>query len=225
MRVLVGMEYSGRVRDAFIRAGHDAMSCDLLPSEAPGPHYQGDVFDIVDDDWDLAIFHPTCTYLTISAEWAYGDGPYHQKLKPETLTGAARRAARDRAVQQFLRIMALPILRIAAENPIGVLSTRYRKPDQVVQPWWFGDDASKATCLWLKGLRKLIPTRQVAGRQVEHNGRTVLRWGNQTDSGQNRLTPSEDRWKERARTYPGLAEAMSLQWCAVLRPVPTGVYA
>ena len=218
MRVLVGMEFSGRVRDAFIRAGHDAMSCDLLPGERPGPHYQGNVFDIVGDGWDLAIFHPPCTFLTISAEWAYGDGPWHQKLKPGTLTGAARRQARDEAVGQFRRIMALPIPRIAAENPVGVLSTRYRRPDQVVQPWWFGDDASKATCLWLKNLPPLAQTVVVGGRLVEWprgSGRMVRRWGNQTDGGQNRLTPSDDRWKDRSRTYAGLAGAMSMQWAGV----------
>lgn len=208
MRVLVGMEFSGRVRDAFIRAGHDAISCDLLPTEQPGPHYQGDVFDIVLDGWDLAIFHPTCTYLTNAAAWAYGDGPYHQKLKPGTLTGAERRAAREEAIEQFRRLMALPIPRIAAENPVGVLSNRYRLPDQVVQPWWFGDDASKQTCLWLKRLPKLKPTQLVKPRMVD--GRP--RWGNQTDGGQNRLSPAPDRWKERSRTWPGLAGAMALQW-------------
>ena len=225
MRVLVGMEYSGRVRDAFIRAGHDAMSCDLLPTEQPGPHYQGDVFDIVGDGWDLAIFHPDCTYLTISAEWAYGDGPYHQKVKSETLVGAARRAARKRAIEQFCRIMALPIPKIAAENPVGVLSTHYRKPDQVVQPWWFGDDASKATCLWLKKLPKLKPTSPVAGRLVRHNGQMVQRWANQTDGGQNRLTPSDDRWKDRARTWPGFAKAMALHWGDGETSAPSTQYA
>jgi hypothetical protein len=208
------MEFSGRVRDAFIRAGHDAMSCDLLPSERPGPHYQGDVFDIVGDGWDLAIFHPDCTFLTRAAEWAYGDGPYHQRLKPSTLTGAARRAARDAALAQFARLMALPIPMIAAENPIGVLSRRYREPDQVVQPWWFGDDASKATCLWLKGLPLLKATSIVEPRYVD--GRP--RWANQTDGGQNRLSPSDDRWKHRARTYLGLAEAFAAQWGGLAKP-------
>lgn len=213
MRVLVGMEFSGRVRDAFLAAGHDAMSCDLLPTEVPGPHHQGDVFDIVGDGWDLAIFHPDCTYLTCSAEWAYGDGPYHQKLKPETLVGAARREAREAAVAQFLRIMALPIDRIVAENPVGVLSSRYRRPDQVVHPHWFGDDASKATCLWLKGVPPLAATCRVEPRMV--GGRP--RWGNQTDGGQNRLSPGPDRWKDRARTYPGLAAAMAAQWLVGVR--------
>lgn len=211
MRVLVACEFSGIVREAFRRRGHDAVSCDLLPAEDGSPHHIQCDFEFVldiDPHWDLLIAHPSCTYLTISAEWAYGDGPYHQKLKPETLVGAARREAREQAIDQFRRIMALPIERIAAENPISVLSSRYRKPDQIVQPHWFGDDASKATCLWLKNLPQLVKTAPVAPRYV--NGRP--RWGNQTDSGQNRLSPSADRWKDRSRTFPGFAEAMAEQW-------------
>jgi hypothetical protein len=216
MKVFVGMETSGVMSAAFQRRGHDVISCDLLPCEGPDRqnHLQGDVFWVLDFlrsmGWwpDLGIFHPTCTYLTISAEWAYKDGPYHQNVQLGTLTGAARRIARDKAVHQFARLLKLPIKMIAVENPIGIISSRIRKPDQIVQPWWFGDDASKATCLWLKQLPKLAMTNQIPPRVV--NGRP--RWGNQTDGGQNKLTPTPDRWKDRSRTYPGLADACAQHW-------------
>src|SRR5690606_695978 len=132
-----------------------------------------------------------------------------------TLVGAPRRAAREDALDTVRRIMALPIPRIVIENPVGCISSRIRKPDQIIQPYEFGDDASKKTCLWLKGVRKLQPTRRVAGRFVEHNGKTVERWSNQTDSGQNRLSPSEDRWAVRSDTYPGIASAFATQWGAL----------
>jgi hypothetical protein len=209
MRVLVACEYSGVVRDAFIARGHDAMSCDLLPTERPGPHYQGDVRDILNQGWDLLIAHPDCTYLTCSAEWAYGDGPYHQKVKPETLVGAARRAARERALEFVQLLLAAPIRRKVIENPaIGAINTRIRKPNQIIQPNQFGHDASKATGLWLEELPPLVPTLYVEPRWVDGKPR----WGNQTDSGQNKLTPGPDRWKERARTYQGWADAMADQW-------------
>jgi len=215
MKVFVGMETSGEMRRAFTARGHYVLSCDLLPSEDNSDyHYIGDVFETLDDlagiGWrpDLAIFHPTCTYLTISAEWAYTDGPYHQRIKPDTLVGAARREARTAAIAQFRSLLSLPIPMIAVENPIGVISSRIRKPDQVVQPWWFGDNASKATCLWLKNLPVLTKTRVIAPRIV--NGRP--RWANQTDGGQNKLTPKPGRWKDRARTYRGFAEACARQW-------------
>jgi hypothetical protein len=215
MKVFVGMETSGVMRRAFQARGHDVISCDLLPSEDNSPaHIEGDVFEALDQLWmfrgwrpDLAIFHPTCTYLTCSAEWAYGPGPYHQKVKPGTLVGDARKWARFWAVAQFRRLLDLPIHQIAVENPIGVMS-KIRKPTQIVQPWWFGDDASKATCLWLNNLPKLIPTQLVSPRVV--GGKK--RWANQTDSGQNRLTPGPDRWKDRSRTYEGLAAACADQW-------------
>ena len=195
MRVLVACEYSGRVRDAFIDRGHDATSCDLLPTGAPGPHYEGDVFDIIDEGWDLLVAFPPCTYLCSS-------GLHWNKRRPE-------RAAKTEEALVFVQaLLAAPVPRIALENPIGCISTRVRKPDQIVHPWMFGDDASKATCLWLKGLPLLTPTGSVAPRIVD--GRK--RWANQTDSGQNRLPPSEDRWKLRSLTYPGLAAAMSQQW-------------
>lgn len=222
MRVLVACEYSGRVRDAFIARGHDAMSCDLLPTESPGPHYQGDIRDVLESvrmndgmGFDLLIAHPDCTFLTVSAAWAYGPGPYHQKIKPGTLTGDERIAAREDAIRFVEALWNAPIKMKAIENPIGVLSTRFRKPTQIINPHQFGHDASKATCLWLDNLPPLIPTRHIAPRIVMHNGKQVKRWGNQTDSGQNKLTPSADRWKDRARTYQGWADAMAEQWGAV----------
>ena len=195
MRVLVACEYSGIVRDAFIAAGHDAMSCDLLPTDKPGPHYQGDVFDVIRDGWDMMIAHPPCTYLCSS-------GLHWNKRRPE-------RAEQTEAALAFVQaLLDAPIERIALENPIGCISTRIRKPDQTIQPWQFGHDASKATCLWLKNLAPLMPTQTVAPRIIE--GRK--RWGNQTDSGQNKLPPSADRWKIRSATYQGIADAMAAQW-------------
>ena len=220
MNVLIGCEFSGTTRDAFIRAGHFAMSCDLLPSESPGPHFQGDIFDAIAlGGWDLLIAHPDCTYLTSSAEWAYGDGPYHQKVKPETLVGSTRRAAREEALNFVRKLMNAPIKRKCLENPRGVIGTRIRPASQWIQPYEYGHDASKITGLWLEDLPPLVPTEKVRGRIVEYppdSGRFVERWANQTDSGQNILTPSPDRWKERARTYQGWSDAMAAQWGALL---------
>jgi len=213
MRVLIACEYSGITRDAFINAGFDAMSCDLLQTESPGPHYQGDVMDILVDGWDLMIAHPDCTYLTCSAEWAYGDGPYHQKVKPETLVGVERRKARERALSFVATLMAAPINYKAIENPRGVISTRIRPASQYIQPHEYGHDASKTTGLWLENLPLLVPTCHIQPRMI--NGRP--RWANQTDSGQNKLTPRHDRWKERAKTYEGWSEAMASQWGSFLR--------
>jgi hypothetical protein len=208
LRVLVGCEFSGVVRDAFRRRGHDAWSCDLLPNDSPY-HFQEDVRVVVDaEPWDLAIFHPPCTYLVTSAAWAFTDGPYHQKVKPGTLVGRARRQAREASIEFVRSLLFAPIPHIALENPIGVLSSRVRKPDQVIHPYEFGHDASKGTCLWLKNLPRLKPTRYVEPRIVD--GRK--RWGNQTDGGQNKLSPSADRWKLRSITYAGIAEAMADQW-------------
>jgi hypothetical protein len=220
MRVLVGCECSGRVRDAFAALGHDAWSCDLLPSVNGGKHLQCDVLSVLGDGWDLAVFHPTCTYLTCSAEWAYKDPDfdrypgvgYHQRVKPGTLVGQARRDARQQAVQFVARLAGCGIPRIAIENPIGVLARKLRPADQVIQPYQFGEDASKATGLWLQGLPTLRPTERVPGRFVTYNGKQVERWSNQTDSGQNRLTPSAERWAVRSVTYPGIAKAMASQW-------------
>lgn len=212
MRVLVACEFSGTVRDAFIARGHDAWSCDLLPTESPGPHIHGDVLDgLYEGNWDLMIAHPPCTYLTCSAEWAYGPGPYHQKLKSETLVGEIRKEARQRAISFVKHLYNAPILRIAIENPVGVLSRpdNLGKPSQIIQPYQFGHDASKATCLWLRELPVLQSTHIVEPRIVKGGHR---RWGNQTDSGQNRLSPSEDRWKDRSKTYEGIARAMAEQW-------------
>lgn len=194
-RILVACEYSGTVRDAFIRAGHDAMSCDLLPTDAPGPHYQGDVRDVLNNEWDLMVAHPPCTYLSVSGMHWTKRGLRDPQLTEDALT--------------FVRLLLdAPIARIALENPISVISSRIRKPDQIVQPWMFGHDASKSTCLWLKNLPVLTPTQLVEPRIV--NGRK--RWGNQTASGQNKLGPSPDRWKIRSETYAGIAEAMAAQW-------------
>lgn len=195
MKVLVACEYSGRVRDAFLAAGHDAVSCDLLPTDAPGPHYKGDVRDVLGAGWDLMIAHPPCTYLSVSGMHWTARG-----LRDPQLTEAAL---------DFVRLLlAAPIFRIALENPVSVISSRIRKPDQIIAPYQFGHDASKKTCLWLKNLPPLRPTLMVAPRIVD--GRK--RWGNQTDSGQNKLAPSGDRWKKRSTTYEGVAAAMAQQW-------------
>lgn len=199
MRVLVACEYSGRVRDAFIRGGHYALSCDLLPTDSPGPHYQGDVKDILKDGWDLMIAHPPCTYLTVA-------GLHWNKRDP------TRNALTEEALDFVRVLMAAPIERICVENPVSCISTRIRKPDQIIQPYNFGADASKKTCLWLKNLPKLTNGEYVPPRIVEYAGKTVERWANQTDSGQNKLPPSEDRWKLRSETYPGIASAMAAQW-------------
>lgn len=217
MRVLVACEYSGRVRDAFIRAGHDAMSCDLLPTDAPGPHYQGDVRDILGNGWDLMIAHPPCTYLSVSGmHWTT------RGLRDPQLT--------EDALDFVKLLMDAPIERIAIENPVSIISSRIRKPDQIIQPYEHGHDASKKTCLWLKNLPLLVPTQLVEPRMVccgvevtdaagkygcvvcEGSKKFKLRWGNQTDSGQNRLGPSDDRWKIRSETFWGIAQAMAEQW-------------
>jgi hypothetical protein len=212
LRVLVGCEFSGAVRNAFLDRGHDAWSCDLLPTEQPGPHITGDVLEVLNEGWDLAIFHPSCTFLTISAEWAYGPGPYHQKVKSETLVGEARKQARREAIEFVRRLWSAPIEKIAIENPIGVLTRELGKP-QIIQPHQFGHDASKATCLWLKNLPPLVSTKNVPPRiVVGPDGRERKRWGNQTDGGQNKLPQTEDRWKLRAKTYEGIAVAMAAIW-------------
>ena len=195
MRVLVACEYSGRVRDAFAARGHDAMSCDLLPTDAPGKHYQGDIFDVIDAGWDLMIAHPPCTYLCSSG--------LHWNTRID-----GRQALTDEALAFVKRLLDAPIKRIALENPIGCISSQIRKPDQTIQPYQFGHDASKSTCLWLKNLPVLTPTELIAPRIVAGK----RRWANQTDSGQNKLPPSADRWKIRSETYQGIAAAMAAQW-------------
>lgn len=194
MKVLVGCERFGVLRDAFARRGHDAWSCDLVP--ATGNHIQGDVLNVIDGTvnhgWDLAIFHPDCTYMAVS-------GLHWNKRRPE------RAALTEQALEFVRKLMACKIKRWAIENPIGCISTRIRKPDQVIQPWQFGEDASKATCLWLNGLPPLVHTNVLPG------GRRARR-ANQTASGQNKLGPSPERAMMRAKTYLGIAEAMAEQW-------------
>ena len=179
-KVLIACEYSGIVRDAFIKLGHHAMSCDLLPTEQEGPHHQGDVMEILGDGWDIMIAHPPCTHLAVSgARW-------FKEKESEQLQAL-----------EFVRLlMKAPIKRIAIENPVSIISSLIRKPDQVIQPWMFGHGETKATCLWLKRLPKLYPTNKVKGREARVH----------------RMPPSVDRWKERSRTYPGIAQAMAEQW-------------
>lgn len=183
-RVLVACESSGVVRDAFIRAGHVAMSCDLLPTEQPGPHYQGDVRDVLDDGWDLMVAHPPCTHLAVSgARW------FKDKLIEQ-----------EEALHFVRLLLAAPIPRIALENPISIISSRIRKPDQIIQPWQFGHGETKATCLWLKNLPKLQPTDVVEGREARVH----------------KMPPGPNRWRERSRTYLGIGAAMANQWGRVL---------
>lgn len=180
MRVLIACEYSGTVREAFRNRGHYALSCDLLPTDRPGEHYQGDVRDILNDDWDLMIAHPPCTHLAVSgARW------FKDKVREQA------------EALDFVRLLlGANIPRIALENPVSIISSRIRKPDQVIQPWQFGHGETKATCLWLKNLPKLQPTNIVEGRE----GRI---W---------KMPPSPDRWKLRSTTFEGIASAMAEQW-------------
>lgn len=251
MKVLIACEFSGIVRDAFIKRGHDAVSCDLLPTESPGPHIQGDVREILGDGWDMMIAHPPCTYLCSS-------GLHWNKRRPE-------RVLKTEAALAFVEtLLSAPIRQIALENPVGCISTRIRPYDQKIQPWQFGEDASKATCFWLKGIEPLGSTKIVPPKgwsTVKYatdcipcpdcgepfckpcdahyaecscigptEDDTTIKtiegfefgcrdnppprpvWGNQTPGGQNKLGPSEDRWKLRSITYQGIAEAMAEQW-------------
>ncbi len=180
MKILIACEYSGIVRDAFLEKGHDAISCDILPTDSTGPHYQGNVMDIIDNGWDLMIAHPPCTHLAVSgARWF-----------------------KDKQVEQiealnFVKILlGAPINKIALENPVSIISSKIRKPDQIIQPWMFGHGETKATCLWLKNLPLLKPTNIVAGREQRIH----------------KLPPSKDRWKLRSTTFKGIAKAMADQW-------------
>jgi len=182
MKVLVACEYSGKVRDAFIAKGHDAMSCDLLPTDVDGPHYQGDVRDVLDYPWDLMIAHPPCTDLSVS-------GARHFAAK--------RMDGRQQASVSFFMMLAkTDIPRFAIENPVCIMSSLWRKPNQIVQPWQYGHGETKATCLWLKGLPELAPTNIVEGRSDRIH----------------KMPPSPDRWKLRSATYQGIADAMADQW-------------
>lgn len=206
--VLIGCEFSGVVRHMFAQRGWVAVSCDLLPTTRPdGFHYQGDIFDLLDLAWDLAIFHPPCTYLSSSG--------LHWNRNPASERFGGRQT--EEALKFVGTLLDAPIKRIALENPVGCISTRIRKADQYVQPYDYGDDASKRTGLWLKNLPLLRPPkgRRFPGRIVEYppgSGKMVERWSNQTDSGQNKLGPSEDRWADRSVTYNGIARAMARQW-------------
>lgn len=180
LRVLVACEFSGTVREAFAARGHDAWSCDVLPTDVPGQHYQCDVREVLDKDWDLMIAHPPCTHLAVSgARWF-----------------ANKRAEQAEALDFVRLLLDAPIPHIALENPVSVISTRIRKPDQVVQPWMFGHGEVKATCFWLKGLPLLEPTEYAVGRAARIH----------------RLPPSPDRWKIRSKTFEGIAKAMAAQW-------------
>lgn len=180
MKVLVACEYSATVREAFAAKGHEAVSCDLLPTEIPGPHYEGNVLDILYDKWDLMIAHPPCTHLAVSgARW------FKEKQ------------AEQKEALDFVRyLLSAPIDKIALENPISIISSKIRKPDQIIQPWMFGHGETKATCLWLKGLPLLQATDVVDGREARVH----------------KMPPSPDRWKERSRTFKGIAQAMADQW-------------
>lgn len=187
MKVAVLCEFSGVVRDAFLRRGHDAISCDLLPTESPGPHIQG---DCLAHDWggyDLIIAHPPCTHLSVSGARWFKDKQVEQ----------------EQALDFVRAILALPVPMLALENPVSIISSRIRKPDQIIQPWQFGHPETKATCLWLSGIPPLTPTNIVEGRTNRVH----------------REPPGPDRWKNRSRTYPGIAEAMAEQW-GQLTPTP-----
>jgi hypothetical protein len=202
VRVLVACEYSGTVRDAFLALGHDALSCDLLPTDAPGPHYQGDVRDVLGESWDLMIAHPPCTHLAVSgAKW-------FDKKKSQ----------QEEALNFVRLLLGAPVPRIALENPVSIISSRIRKPDQIIQPWQHGHEATKTTCLWLKGLPNLQPTNIVGkgARHVTKSGKSLPEWYN--------LPPSEDRWKLRSATFPGIARAMAEQWGTEQAPMQEDLF-
>lgn len=211
MRVLIAYERSGKLRRRFRRMGHECYSCDLAPADDGETtyHIQRDITDALRFRWDLMIAHPVCTFLTVANAGYVKNGC--SKYSAEE----ARRL-QDEALQAVWRLRDSDIPLWAIENPVGILSTHWRKPDQIVQPYQFGDDASKKTCLWLKGLPllPLDPAKFVSGRIVgeDKRGRTIPRWSNQTDSGQNRLSPSPDRSRLRAITYSGIADAMAATW-------------
>lgn len=215
MKVLVACEFSGTVRDAFAELGHDAWSCDILDCESGGKHIKKDIREVISWgwEWDLMISHPPCTYLTNAAEWLYKDDP-GKNLNDGTLFGEKRRVARKDAIEFVKLLYNAPIKKVAVENPVGVLSSAWMKPSQYIQPYEYGEDASKKTCLWLKNLPHLKPTGLFPPRLAKtKNGMSyTFRWGNQTDGGWNRLAPSEDRWKARSKTYQGWANAMASQW-------------
>ena len=188
MKILIACEFSGTVREAFIKLGHDVTSCDLEPTSVPGKHYQGSVLDILNDEWDMMIAHPPCTYLTVT-----GNKWFKDEYKDRFPT---RQQDRKDAIEFFMLLANANIPKIAIENPIGIMSTTYQKPSQIIQPWQYGHGETKTTCLWLKNLPLLMPENIVNGREQRiHN-----------------MPPSENRWKERSRTYKGIAWAMANQW-------------
>jgi hypothetical protein len=203
MKILVAYEYSGRVREAFRALGHDVISCDFEESDDTSPyHYVGDVLELISElghEFDLMIAHPPCTYLTVSANKWFKDQPPRAS---GVLVGQARRDAREEAVDFFMKLYNCPIPKIAIENPIGTMSSRFRKPNQVIQPWMFGLPVTKATCLWTRGLPNLTPTNEIKEEMLANPNR---------EYSQN-LPPSPTRWKERSRTYQGIADAMASQW-------------
>ncbi len=180
MKIIIGCEFSGIVRDAFLAKDHDAWSCDLLDTEVPGPHIKGNLLDILDQDWDMAIFHPPCTHLAVSGSRWFKDKQVEQQ----------------EALEFVRNLMECNIAKWALENPISIISSHFRKPDQIIQPWMFGHGETKATCLWLKNLHKLIPTNIVEGREAKIH----------------KMPPGPDRWKNRSRTFKGIAKAFADQW-------------
>lgn len=219
-KVLIGYSACPLTRKAFEAHGHDVWTCDLLPArDNSEKHLQCDIWDALTLSWDFGVLHPMCTYLTVSAAWAFKEPDYkkypgvgyHQKVKPGTLVGGARCVARTESLLNFRKLMALPFP-VAIENPASsFVNKSIRPPDQVIHPWMFGDDASKATGLWLtRGTPDLKYQSADACKPRVVNG--ALRWANQTDSGQNNLSPGADRWLKRSETYPGIAAAMGDQW-------------
>lgn len=231
MRVIIAYSACPLTRAAFEHHGHEVWTCDLLPArDGSLRHFQCDAWEVLRDRWDLGILHPMCTNLTVSAAWAFKDPDfvrypgvgYHQRVKPGTLTGAARRAAREADLENIRELMDLPYPKVIENPGAGFISKAIRPADQLIHPYQFGDDASKLTGLWLDRVKPLRHTLRVPGRLVAKvggkwvpyvgEGRPVERWANQTDSGQNRLSPGEGRWLERSATYPGIAAAMGQQW-------------
>lgn len=204
MKILIACEYSATVREAFHTRGHDAWSCDLLPTDVPGQHYQCDVRDVLANDWDLVIAHPPCQHIAVS-------GARYFKQKQAD--------GRQQQGIDFFMLFTRLSCRWCIENPVGIMSRVYRKPDQIIQPHEFGHPESKKTCLWLNGLPKLTPTSicQPPRYSVGENGRQLPRWDNQTASGQNSLSPSQDRSQIRSKTYQGIAEAMAEQWGGICK--------
>lgn len=212
MRVLIACEYSGIVREAFAKLGHEAYSCDILPTEIPGNHFQCDVMEIINDNWDLMIAHPPCTYLSVSgAQWYYHpeDKNLPVELRRPHPKYPNRAKDREDAIDFFMKLVNAPIDRIAIENPVGIINSRYRKPDQIIQPFMFGDQARKTTCLWLKSLPLLQPTNIVdeGERTFFKSGKSHPKWYSDAF-----VKSADERRKLRSKTFQGIADAMAKQW-------------